>query len=400
MQRRAQPISLLLLFLALLAHAAAILMQILGPPPRPYPGFPEIFVFFAVLSTVCSLFMFLSPSLITFRLLLVLKILCMAALAKGLGPRFPEVLPMLLPSMLEIALYERPGVATVFLAALPVLSCILQTADSLPLSTPSRILPALILTAAVTAAASVMAVLLSIYRASLTRLSAEKEKLEKAVSELSDMNLNYQALALSAREASMRDERHRLTRELHDALGYALTNIAMMMEAGAVTLDSEPTKAKEILGLTRRQALDGLTEVRTVLYALRDPGDSAPRGLRAVHRLISVFKAASQADVRADFGNAPNEWDGETDAAVFHFVREALMNAIKHGHADRIRVTFQDHEGTLHVAVSDNGPGAAVVREGLGMTGMRERLGPLGGTLSYRTDATGFEIRAALPLKE
>jgi signal transduction histidine kinase len=146
--------------------------------------------------------------------------------------------------------------------------------------------------------------------------------------------------------------------------------------------------------------MDGLTEVRRVLYALRGKEDAKPRGLHAIDRLIAIFKVASQAEVQVDYTNAAGEWDERSDAAVFYFVREALTNAMKHGGANRISVLFQIHEETLEVIVEDDGAGASDVKEGIGLTGMRERFGPLGGTLSYSTGPVGFEIRATIPLKE
>ena len=57
------------------------------------------------------------------------------------------------------------------------------------------------------------------------------ERLDEAVGRLTSANLTFQDLASTAQERSAEDERKRITREIHDAIGYALTNLIMTMEA-------------------------------------------------------------------------------------------------------------------------------------------------------------------------
>ena len=87
------------------------------------------------------------------------------------------------------------------------------------------------------------------------------------------------------------------------------------------------------------------------------------------------------------------------DAAAYVVVQEALTNVLKHAGATSTSVGLSRAEGRLSVAVLDDGGGGAVQDEGMGLSGMRQRVEALGGSLTAGPRAAGgFEVRAELPL--
>jgi signal transduction histidine kinase len=81
-------------------------------------------------------------------------------------------------------------------------------------------------------------------------------------------------------------------------------------------------------------------------------------------------------------------------------VQESLMNSFRHGKASRVRIFLRRQDEDIVLKVSDNGMGAAIFVEGIGLAGMRERLGKLGGTLSARGVAGGFDVIASVPASQ
>ncbi|WP_367115197.1 sensor histidine kinase [Actinophytocola sp.] len=79
-------------------------------------------------------------------------------------------------------------------------------------------------------------------------------------------------------------------------------------------------------------------------------------------------------------------------------MQEIVTNTVRHADADHLSITVTKDGPDVLVAARDDGRGAASVRPGNGLTGMRERLENLGGALTYETEPDrGFRLRARLP---
>jgi signal transduction histidine kinase len=74
-----------------------------------------------------------------------------------------------------------------------------------------------------------------------------------------------------------------------------------------------------------------------------------------------------------------------------------MLNAFNHGKATAIRVSFRSGKEGLVVSVRDNGSGAKGLQEGIGISGMRERIEKLGGSVEYGNSVDGFCIEMRLP---
>jgi signal transduction histidine kinase len=85
--------------------------------------------------------------------------------------------------------------------------------------------------------------------------------------------------------------------------------------------------------------------------------------------------------------------------AIYRTVQEALTNAVRHGRATRVKVSFWVEGGELLLSISDNGKGAFEIVKGIGITGMEERFGALGGSIGV-SSATGggFSLSVKVPI--
>ncbi|WP_345739298.1 ATP-binding protein, partial [Aeromonas taiwanensis] len=83
---------------------------------------------------------------------------------------------------------------------------------------------------------------------------------------------------------------------------------------------------------------------------------------------------------------------------LFRVVQEALTNAARHGDADTVWLNIEKEDHGVRIDIRDDGQRAERIREGNGITGMRERLAALHGQLELaRTDAGGMHLTARLP---
>jgi two-component system sensor histidine kinase UhpB len=217
---------------------------------------------------------------------------------------------------------------------------------------------------------------------------------------------------LAERAVSLQDmERKEIARELHDEFGPYL--FALRAHAGALMRLSdfhEPdADALRKHGGAILEQVNALQQFnRRILEKLRPVG-LAELGLReALGGLLRLW-GESHPDVTIDTSLSHSLDDaGETaDLTIYRIVQEALTNVFRHAGATSVNVTIEPAElptgmhgsrGCARVRISDNGRGIRRDHKlGLGLTGMRERILALGGTLSIASDDGGVTVEAIVP---
>ncbi|MDY7027225.1 MAG: sensor histidine kinase, partial [Spirochaetota bacterium] len=88
------------------------------------------------------------------------------------------------------------------------------------------------------------------------------------------------------------------------------------------------------------------------------------------------------------------------DLILFRIIQEGLTNSFRHGQADMVRITLWIENRCLFLTILDNGRSTFKIVEGIGISGMRERVEQIGGTISFHNYPDGFKVRTVLPLTE
>ncbi len=224
--------------------------------------------------------------------------------------------------------------------------------------------------------------------------------LDAAISQLSNANIGFQSYVKTLEFQVLINERKRVSREIHDTVGYALTNIIMMMEAAIRLPDRDTEKRKELLSLTRSQAQKGLAETRAALRQLRNEKIVQIEGIGVIEELVTSFRTATGIEIQVEYGNFAGFTNERVYAIIFRIIQEGLTNAFRHGMATKIRISFWNTASALQIAIHDNGIGAEKVVEGIGIAGMKERVEGIGGTLTVQSTVDGFKVIASIPHKE
>jgi signal transduction histidine kinase len=194
-------------------------------------------------------------------------------------------------------------------------------------------------------------------------------------------------------------ERKRLARELHDETGQALTSILLGLKPLEEATSGE---ARQAVAEVRERVVTTLQDVRRLAVELR-PSSLDDLGLvPAVDRLARSFgESGVEVDVEAQIG--AERLPATVETTLYRIVQEALTNVAKHADARRLSVTLLRKAGSVVVIVEDDGKGfdpGATGADGLGLTGMRERLALVGGTLKIEASAgAGTTIAAEVPVE-
>ncbi|THV41610.1 sensor histidine kinase [Glycomyces buryatensis] len=189
------------------------------------------------------------------------------------------------------------------------------------------------------------------------------------------------------------DERVRIARELHDSLTHSISVIRVQAGVALHLARKRGEAPASALVAVEEAAKDATRELRETLTMLRD--DEGPR-LAGLKSLVERYRGSAM-EIDIDCGeDEPIDVDPEVDHAAYRIVQEALTNAVRHCDGDRVEVRLSQAEGVLDITVADNG-GPGEFTPGRGITGMRERVDSLGGTLTVGRGAYGFTVHAQFP---
>lgn len=221
---------------------------------------------------------------------------------------------------------------------------------------------------------------------------------QQLAASLARLRTATEAESFAKAETARAEERARIAREVHDAVGHHVT--LMAVEAAALAATSEDPAAKESATRLRGQAKDALEEMRVTL-GLTAAEHSSPASLRTIPNLVSRVRE-SGVDIEFFWQlDEHGEYAPGVGRAAYRVVQEALTNASKHAPGSGITVRVEDGEGTLRISVINRTPLGGAVDAGSGgsgLEGLSERLQMVGGQLTTRTGADGgFELSAVLP---
>jgi signal transduction histidine kinase len=184
-------------------------------------------------------------------------------------------------------------------------------------------------------------------------------------------------------------ERRRLERDLHDGAQQRLVAAALTLRlAAGSTADSDVRSALESAGAE----LDGaIRELRELARGLHPPVLSEEGFAAAVESVADRFPLPVEVDIEAP------DLPPDVAAAAYFVVCEALTNAAKYAHAERLRVGGRVTAGRLCVEVADDGRGGALLVPGHGLAGVTDRVEGLGGRLALSSGSDGTRLRMELP---
>jgi signal transduction histidine kinase len=221
-------------------------------------------------------------------------------------------------------------------------------------------------------------------------------------------------IAGSLLEHTVRGERARVSRELHDVVAHHISMIAVQAETARLTTAGMPAAGARQLTAIGDTARAALTEMRRLLGVLREDtrtGAAVRRPqptLLQLNELLDEARDASGSGIRLIVHGPMTALDPGIELAAYRIVQEALTNARRHAEGAAVDVELHYTAGALRLRVRDNGPGppptpgpaaaTAPPLGGHGLLGMRERAAAVGGDL--RTGAAtggGFLVEATLP---
>lgn len=237
--------------------------------------------------------------------------------------------------------------------------------------------------------------------ASLRRSDAAHRESDRLLGELQQAHQQLQDYAAQVEQLAIAEERNRLAREMHDALGHRLTVAVVQLEGAQRLIPTEPDRAANMVGTMREQLKTALHELRQTVSALRTPAEEDLPLPAAIQRLAANFQSATGLVVHLTLPNNLPVLPSTHRLTLFRAVQECLTNIQRHAGANQVWLDLAVQNGTVALTVADDGKGLPpVIGEGhFGLEGLRERTEQLGGSVQWenRFDG-GAQIHLQIPV--
>ncbi|GAB3643414.1 hypothetical protein GCM10027423_40510 [Spirosoma arcticum] len=219
----------------------------------------------------------------------------------------------------------------------------------------------------------------------------ESEKLAK-------LRLETEWNALKSRMEAQQEERSRISQELHDELGTALTSISLASE---LLKQQQQTNSTEVQIIARASS-EMTTRMNEIVWSLNVNNDNLQSLVAYIRKFCADFlgEAGIQMIFTETIADPQRELKGIIRRNVYQSVKEAVHNVVKHAEASRVELAIATVENELHILIRDNGKGMSGEPAKLwsnGLRNMRKNIEGVKGRINWITD-NGTQVSIQTPM--
>ncbi len=196
------------------------------------------------------------------------------------------------------------------------------------------------------------------------------------------------------------DERHRISRDLHDDVGQRMTAFVFELRSVKDALAGGQKVSADEINTIIRNFETILKHIRQIFYQLHPPS----LGKMPLPRVLEAFCSSIEESngVNIDFNSQEGipQLPDNYVMAIYRFVQEGLTNVTKHARATAAWINLDYTEGDINISLEDNGQGfdPKSVAEGIGLHGIRERFLLLGGSVEIESSpGKGMRLSGTIP---
>jgi signal transduction histidine kinase len=201
----------------------------------------------------------------------------------------------------------------------------------------------------------------------------------------------HDARLLQLEQTRLAEQRLTISREVHDVVAHTLAVVGVHLNVAEEALDDSPEEAREALRTAMAVRGQAMAHLKAFVGELRD----APQpGLESVTDLVAQARTAGLS-VTYDLDGDPEAVPAAQALTAYRVIQEAVVNTLRHSDARTLTIRVHAKEDTLDIQITDDGHVTGYT-PGHGLTGMRERVTAIGGTLEIDA-ASGFTVHAVLP---
>ncbi|MGE6258295.1 sensor histidine kinase [Heyndrickxia sporothermodurans] len=188
-------------------------------------------------------------------------------------------------------------------------------------------------------------------------------------------------------------ERNRIAQDIHDSIGHRIAGILMQLQAAYKVHSIDQEKSRHLVNQSVKSLADSIELIRNTVYNIK-PRENV--GVKYIESIVDNFCFCPvKLNITGDF----NSISAEHIEIISTNLKEALTNSSKYSEATKMEVMIDVTDQYIRLYMKDNGVGCPSIKEGIGLSGMKERLRNVGGSISFSTN-DGFLIVCLIPKHE
>lgn len=225
------------------------------------------------------------------------------------------------------------------------------------------------------------------------------DKLKVSEENLLEANNKLEEYLSSIEELTILKERNRISREIHDSVGHALSTAIIQLSAMEVLASNEGNNLKNMISSLRNFISDSFQDVKSAVKELKSDDYDNYRGIIRIQDLCKNFEKMSGIEVKIIVCKGSWTLSTKQSTHLYRITQEVLSNSLKHGKATKINVIMNFTENDFVISFKDNGNGTDTINEsGFGLKNIKERTEEIGGTVDITSKlGNGFFVKIVIP---
>lgn len=225
------------------------------------------------------------------------------------------------------------------------------------------------------------------------------DKLRISEEELKESKEELENCLESIEEITLLKERNRISREIHDSVGHALTTAMIQLSAMETIGKTESKVLSEMAGNLREFINESFQDVKRAVRELRSDEYDNVQGPIRIQEVCKNFERLTGVKVKVTLSKG--EWNLSTKQVsnLLRITQEILSNSLRHGKANMVNVIMNFDKDDFVISFKDNGAGTEKIEEkGVGLKSIRERISELNGTVFFKSKINeGFFTKIIIP---
>lgn len=234
-----------------------------------------------------------------------------------------------------------------------------------------------------------------------TKLEAQSlyDKLRVSEEKLIEVNKELEGYVNSIEEITLLKERNRISREIHDSVGHALSTAMIQLSAMEAVADKEDSSLKLMASNLRNFINESFQDVKKAVRELKPDEYESYQGILRLQEVCKNFEKMSGVKVKIVISK--EKWNLSTKQIghLYRITQEVLSNSLKHGKATLVKVIINFTDDEFIISFNDNGAGSDIIKEsGVGLKSIKERVEELDGLVDIKSSkGNGFFVKVIVP---
>ncbi|WDV46167.1 sensor histidine kinase [Clostridiaceae bacterium M8S5] len=229
----------------------------------------------------------------------------------------------------------------------------------------------------------------------IKHITEENDRLRNKNSQLYDIIDKQKCYEDEIKHISQLEERNKIAQSIHDSVGHTITASIMQLEATRLLINKDIKKSDKMIQNTINVLKVGMEKIRTTLREIKP--NTEELGIHNLKLFISKLEKAEGLKTTLYYNEDIDKISYIQWKIILSNVTECLTNTLKYSKATKVNLKVEVLNKIIKVEVKDNGLGNLVIKKGLGLLGMQERVESANGKLII-DGSNGFSVITLLPI--